>query len=952
MRKTGSLFVLWALALLPARAQQPYFKSFTVQDGLVANPVRCIYQDREGLIWIGTYEGLSRYDGYKFTNYTTGNGLSHNFVNGFFQLGGELLIAENNGAIDAVTREGIRRKFLLESAVNLIATLNGRLLFTTDNSGLYEYRDGKPQRLQPRWNGLALGHAVEYNDSLLLVDGVDNLVFFTKALQPWRVVQSPGHHFYFLCRDSRNRLWAGTSHGLKLLPPAPGKAEPFSFRPLPRAFDFPLLRNAEVRCMAEEKGGGFWIGTNKGLVHLSPDGRYQVYNEKDGLPSSTINTLYFDREANLWIGTSLGLARWASRNSVLVFNTEKDGFRNDVGTMLVLPGQHVVLNTAQGLQQFNPGAGTFTDLRAGACVPVEGTWPLQVIRNNVIGFPEPVSGRIRTLRKLPLTGVYAATRHPAGPVFLCTTTGLFAFDGSDLKKLLPYRITALAADSSGYLWAGTWVNGLYRVAVHPGRDPSYEIEDLTALAGCSEIRGLYCDSRNNTWVGTRYAGAFCLMPGSNGSYRVKNFSRESGLLSNWVQSFSETGGGDIWVGNYLGLDRLVRQGQDYRVFSFSKVTNFFAQVQAIGHLGGNRWICHANSSIAIFRDEALHASPPLQSLVLSAVFGPPGNRLTVPAPLRELRLAHSQNTARFEFSALGFINEKQVLFSYRLSGGGDTAWSRPENVHEASYVSLPPGRYRFEVRTVGWNGAQGAPAFAAFSIEAPFWKQGWFYALCIAFVALLFYLLYRYRIRQLLHLQQVRNGIATDLHDDIGSTLTNISILSALSHRHLGQPEKAGAFLERISEEVQSSSQALDDIIWSVNSRNDSLPETMARMRRYAAELFDNSDVHCHLQLEEGGQKKLSMEQRRDVYLIYKEVLNNIHKHARAANVWIEVLGTQNGLHMEIRDDGRGFDMTAESHRNGLKNLRSRVRKWKGTITITSAPGSGTCVGIRIPLKE
>jgi len=124
-------------------------------------------------------------------------------------------------------------------------------------------------------------------------------------------------------------------------------------------------------------------------------------------------------------------------------------------------------------------------------------------------------------------------------------------------------------------------------------------------------------------------------------------------------------------------------------------------------------------------------------------------------------------------------------------------------------------------------------------------------------------------------------------------------------------------------------------------------------MRRYAAELFDNSDIDCHLQLDENASdKKLSMEQRRDVYLIYKEGLNNIHKHAHAKNVWINVHQNQNHLTMQIKDDGKGFATSSVTHRNGLKNLRSRVEKWNGKIQIGSETDKGTTIDIKIPLKE
>ena len=358
-------------------------------------------------------------------------------------------------------------------------------------------------------------------------------------------------------------------------------------------------------------------------------------------------------------------------------------------------------------------------------------------------------------------------------------------------------------------------------------------------------------------------------------------------------------------------------------------------------------------ALLFFTDEKLHQSPPLAATILSTTLGTGENKLNILLPTEKVSLKTYQNAARFEFSALGFVNERQLLYSYRLKGSSDTSWSKPENIHEATYASLSPGHYTFEVKTFGWNGEYGPPAVFTFHISTPFWKQWWFIALCFLAVIIVFYGLYRYRIRQLLKLQQVRNSIATDLHDDIGSSLTNISILSELSSKHLSQPEKAEPFLQRISQEVQSSSQAMDDIIWSVNSRNDSLQEVMARMRRYAAELFDTSETNCHLQLDENsGNKRLTMEQRRDVYLIYKEALTNIHKHAKAKNVWITVNQSQNHLSMQIKDDGTGFTTSTVTHRNGLKNLQSRVEKWNGKIQIRSENNKGTFIDIKIPLKD
>ena len=956
MRRRILLISLLCLVYNLSIGQQVFFKSFTVQDGLVANPVRCIYQDNKGFIWIGTFEGISRYDGYKFTNYTTSNGLSHNFINSFYQLGDQLLIAENNGSVDIVQNNSIRRGLMLKSAVNVIIPDKQRILFATDTAGIYEYRNGKIVA-QYELNKVAFGDIVAYTDSLLVASGIDNnLVFFNNNLSPAHWFRNLHIHFNFLFRDSKERIWVGTSGGLKLLPSSIKKDQPFAFEQLPAVFNFTPLSQAEVFTMVEEKDGGFWFGTNKGLIHLFADGSYQVYNEKDGLPSSTINTLFFDREDNLWIGTSLGLAKWVSKNNVIFFNTEKKQFKNDINSIELLAGKKIILNAQHGLQQFNYKTKEFKNVDPatfGPCIPIAGTWPLLCIRDNSICIFDAASNSLSALQKLKtsIPAVSCACADSSGSIFLGSFYGLYVMRHGSIQKLLPGRITSLITDRNGNTWVGTWTEGLYRIEVKNNDSAFYDVKEITSLPG-QEIRALYEDSKKNIWVGTRYAGVYRLTPKVNGSYEMKCFNRSSGLMSDWIKSIAELQNGDMWIGTSLGLDRLVKYPDGYRVFNFSKSINFFAQIDGIASVGNDHWICVANRGLALFHDEEVHKTLPLQATILSASFGVLENRLTMFSFNDHVVLDHNQNTARFEFSALGFSNEKQVLYSFRLRGSNDTTWSKPENIHEAFYVSLSPGKYVFEVRTIGWNGEKGAPATVFFSINAPFWKQLWFYALCISFIALLFYSLYRYRISQLLRVQKVRNRIATDLHDDIGSTLTNISILSELSNKNLSQPEKAQSFLARISEEVQASSQAMDDIIWSVNSRNDSLQETMARMRRYAAELFDNTEVNCHLQLDERGHKKLSMEQRRDVYLIYKEALNNIHKHANASNVWIEVFQNQNYLHMNIRDDGTGFDTLSNTHRNGLKNLRARIEKWNGKINVSSQPSNGTVIELKIPLKE
>ncbi|HET9825936.1 MAG TPA: ATP-binding protein, partial [Chitinophagaceae bacterium] len=288
---------------------------------------------------------------------------------------------------------------------------------------------------------------------------------------------------------------------------------------------------------------------------------------------------------------------------------------------------------------------------------------------------------------------------------------------------------------------------------------------------------------------------------------------------------------------------------------------------------------------------------------------------------------------------------------YRLKGSNDTIWSHPANLHTVQYASLAPGHYRFEVKMLGWNGSYGPVTSFLFAVKPPYWKTWWFVSLVAFFVSIMLYRLYRYRIDQLVRVQKVRNSIATDLHDDIGSTLTNIGILSELGKKNLEQPQTAKQFLERITEESVASQQALDDIIWSVNSSNDNVQELQARMRRYAGELFEGDNTKCEFTFDHTESTPLNMEQRRDVYLVFKECLNNIHKHASASNISIMISLANGVLSMEIQDNGKGFDPSIITHRNGLKNLRSRIEKWGGALKLDTSFGKGTKIEISMPVK-
>ena len=961
--------------IFTATAQQLIFKTYTVEDGLVANPVRRIFQDSRGFIWVGTWEGLSKYDGHKFTNYTTANGLSHNVINDIFETNdGKLYVAENDGTVDVLQRDAIVKKAAFSNVIinQFHRSQDKRVLAGTDRRGLYEIKNGNLVKPLQTFPGSSYNDIAELNDSLLIGGAEGSLLILNKKFQLFAELKQPmGILTFKIYTDSKKRVWVGTNDGLKLVSPNQKNNQLFHFSELPTPYNLPELRNHIVYDMMEDANGNFWIATSHGLVKIQPDKNWQLFTEKEGLPSSEILSLFQDKEKNIWIGTIHGLAKLVTKIDIRIYAIKNELTSNGSGALIPLNNELFLINNRMGMQLFNSKNAHFSPVKSEHNILyhgyVENSRPLLFYSHiNGTGKYDSVNRSITNyiLQDKLISGVYCSVMDANGIIFSSSDKGLVIYyrGKSYFENKLTHRITDLLIDKKGNLWAGTWDNGLFRIRYDNSKNRSHSpeevqdrislsVQNFSGLLPDKNVRCLFEDSKDNIWVGTRYQGIVQLKNTGNEPQAVLHFDMRKKLMSNWARAIAEDTKGNIWIASNLGIDKLIPAGETYRVFNFSRVNNYFAHVNAILTQKDNSlWLGTSKGLVNIIDGETEKTSLP--PVYITAVnLSDTGFNYNTHQAGEKVQLKYNQNRAAFEFSAPGFINEKQILYSYRLLGSGDTSWSQPSNLHNVSYASLLPGNYRFEVRTKDWNEQWGIASNFIFYVKPPYWQTWWFYSLIGILAALLLYGFYSYRIRQIMKIQKVRNRIASDLHDDIGATLTNINMLSEISRKNLGQPQEAEKFLHRISEEVTSSSQALNDIIWSINSRNDSIEEILLRMRRYAAELFDNSKTNFHLDIDElVTRKKINMEQRRDVYLIYKESMNNIVKHASAHNVWIDVQLQNDMLCLKIKDDGKGFDSSVISSRNGLRNIHSRTEKWKGTALINTSPGKGTSIEIILPV--
>ncbi len=315
-------------------------------------------------------------------------------------------------------------------------------------------------------------------------------------------------------------------------------------------------------------------------------------------------------------------------------------------------------------------------------------------------------------------------------------------------------------------------------------------------------------------------------------------------------------------------------------------------------------------------------------------------------------LKHHQNKITFEFVALNFTNPENNVFAYMLEGLDKDWIYSSENA--VNYNNLSPGKYVFKVKACNDNGIWNETGDTLqLTVIPPWYNTAWFYIACIAFAAALLYLTYRIRLAQILRIEKLRNKISRDLHDDVGSSLSSINMLSTLARQKLADDdEKTKELLKKINATAGYTMENMSDIVWAINPKNDSLADIRIRMQEYLTDTLEAKGIQYTFSVdEEILQTKLSMDIRRDFYLIFKEAVNNLAKYSGATSAEIHITQTSNVLQLTVKDNGKGFDVYAVNSGNGLKNYKSRAQNIGGKITIQSSPGTGTEILLEVPLR-
>jgi hypothetical protein len=312
-----------------------------------------------------------------------------------------------------------------------------------------------------------------------------------------------------------------------------------------------------------------------------------------------------------------------------------------------------------------------------------------------------------------------------------------------------------------------------------------------------------------------------------------------------------------------------------------------------------------------------------------------------------------RNSVEVHFGTVDFAAPEQVRFQFYLQGG-TPVWSTPSLAEEVYFSNLAPGHYRVFVRTVSAFGVMDAtPAVISFSILPPIWKRWWFIVLATVTALSLLFLWHKTYLNRRLGLERVRSQIAMDLHDDIGASLSRIAVMSeAIKGRIKTDDSAAGGALGEIAETSRALVNGMGDIVWSVDPSRDCLSDLVARLRAFGSGILEPKGVHWTCEEVSGaGGYELSLDQRRQIYLICKEAINNVARHSGASIATLRIELRNHHLCAEIEDDGCGIQARS-SEGLGLQSMRVRATRLDGTVEVTKNDASGVRITLSLPLKR
>lgn len=908
--------MLWAVAGDSPASSEVVVRVWQSQDGLPSNVVRSVVQASDGYLWVATAEGVARFDGFDF---------------------------------EVIEPEGELRRYRFAFS-RLFTSGGGQVWAATYQGGLFRVSKG---RLHQILHNLKRPSPPVVSQ---LIEGPDGLIFFKRGpdfsqIDPNGKISAVSPSADLLRRFDED--FKQQQDGGRVL-------EPGSRPPL------------------RDQSGGVWTAAPAGGLTVSQEGEETVSVElpRSGL-AFPVSEMREDREGDVWIASpGNGLVRVRRARVVVLDPNEGQNERAVSALMQDHAGAWWIANGRGGMIHWTPAESRVIPLATSRSPrPASALFEDQSSRlwaasrdGSVFRFDDGVFKPQFTKTQLP-SKVRSIHQDSQGTIWFGGSQGLASLKGETIRQfgaedgVGDLDLTVLQQFPGGRIIAGSSSGTILL-----GGDAGFRVIATPDTMKRQWISGIFTVSAKETWVSTLGGGLY-LWDGEKWFCLDAN----DGLPDSRLTCVLGDGRGGLWMGSLGGIIRAERKDLLAHIEKPDAAvkwlrldhTDGMPSRECIGGFQPAGWLATdgtlwfpTGGGIARVRPELVKMNkiaPPvfLQSVRANGVLhvGDTGPITTDPGRAR----------LEFRFVGLSLSAPEKVTYRARLAGLDDS-WRELGSQRVASYEAVPPGKYTFEVMAVNGDGLRSvAPARISVVIKPRFWETAWFYvsvsALVLSVTAGIGWLAARARMKSRIHLLKVRNAregersrIARDLHDDLGASLTEISILAALAAEDSVKSPLYSS-LDQLSIKAKHVVGSLDEIVWAVNPREDTLRSLVDYIAAFAGEFLDIARIPLRLDVaREIPDTPLATAQRHSVFLAAREVLNNIVKHSGANEVFLRMTLVDDVLEIRIEDDGCGFEPDYAAGGNGLGNLKQRMQDAGGDCRIETYRAQGTTVFLTLPL--
>ena len=971
------LFPAWAGYALDPEKEISHFvyDVWTTDNGLPQNSVTAVVQARNGYLWLGTQEGLVRFDGVRFDVF-----------------------------------DSTRVPLMQSPRINaLLQDPKGPLWIGTD-AGLLVLVDGKLSMQHSGWDLPRETVRSLYSDSLgNLWIGMDSGALMHNGVKTIHFTVHnglPHNSIYAIGEDPDGKLWIGTREGAAIK-----DSDKFLF------YDHPEGPQREiVRVFSKDQDNNFWIGTSRSLYRKRAD-RVDQFSELKELLTSHVLSILSDKDGALWIGTQgNGLIRYNAGHFSELKRAE--GLSNDFINSLCedQEGNLWLGHAGGGLSRLKDGKFTVFAAREG--LGYDSVSSLYESQNGGIWIGT-FSGGVSLLKDGKITTLTTRDGLANDLVFTLfedRNKVLWAGTGNGLSRYENRRFTnfqrkdglvsevvyAALEDREGTLWVGSRLGGLVRfrgnkfARIQPREGKTdefvytlYERKNRTICVGTREgllvmdnnrlvpfskhmagpvVLSLYEDNDENLWAGTGGGGLYCLR--KNGD--VTTFTSKDGLFDDVIYTILEDRRNNLWMTSNKGIFRVSRnQLSDFAAgkisqldcVSYGKADGMrnqecnSGQYAACKTRDGKLWFASLKGAIMVDPEKIkTNLTPP--AVILEKILS---DNLVFEAPLQKVNPVFPPGKRKFEFhyTGLNFFAPERVKFKVLLEGY-DQSWVDAGTRRIAYYTSLQPGTYRFRVIAQNSDGVWNNKGDSVQFVLQPFFYQTrWFYGICFAGAVLVAFAVHRFRLRQLkaqFHaVLNERTRISRDLHDTLAQSLSGVVVqLDAAEQLLPVDQDKSRNYLLRARDLAAKSLREARQTVLHLRSEESERKDLKSELEKIANEITKEGAVNIHF-ASDGRSVALSPRIKENVLRIAEEAIHNSLKHAHPLRIEIRLKNEAQRLELCIRDDGSGFESESapaeQSGHLGLAGMKERAKELSGELKIDSSPGRGTTVTLRIPLQ-